>query len=271
MAGEREPEPVVAVLAEEWAAIAALGRELTDEEWNLPSECPGWSVRDLLSHLIGIERQLLGDAPPPAVAEAPHVRNPLGASNEAWVVARRALPGREVLAEFEDVTGRRLGQLRALAPEAFDAVGPSPVGEVPYRRFMEVRVMDCWVHEQDMRVATGRPGHVEGPAADIAMAHLAEPMGFVVGKKAGAAEGTGVRFELAGTPARRIDVAVRDGRARREDLVGPTVVLRMDAEVFWRLACGRVTGEAALGAGLVGIEGDVELGGRVLGAMAFMI
>ena len=30
--------------------------ELSDTEWALPTECPGWDVKDQLSHLIGIER-----------------------------------------------------------------------------------------------------------------------------------------------------------------------------------------------------------------------
>jgi hypothetical protein len=28
---------------------------------------------------------------------------------------------------------------------------------------MHIRIFDCWVHEQDMRRATGRPGHLTGP------------------------------------------------------------------------------------------------------------
>ena len=56
--------------------------------------------------------------------------------NEAWVEARRRVPGNEVLAEFVETTDRRLDALRAMPPERFDVVGWSPVGEVPYREFM---------------------------------------------------------------------------------------------------------------------------------------
>lgn len=265
-------DPVVAVLAEEWAAISELCAGLSEAEWDLPSECPGWTVRDVLSHLIGVERVLLGDPAPPPVAErGPHIRNDMGAANEAWVAARRGQPGPAVLAEFREVTDRRLEQLRAFPPGHFDEVGPSPVGNVPYREFMHVRVMDCWVHEQDIRVATGRPGHADGPAARISIDRIASAMPFVVGKRAGAPDGSGVRFELAGSPARRVDVVVRDGRAAMEALEKPDVTLRMDAEVFWRLGCGRVAGEAALGAALVGVDGDRSLGEQVVRCMAFMI
>ena len=265
-------DPVVAILAEEWSAIAELGAELRAGEWDLPSECPGWTVRDLVSHMIGTERSLLGEAAPPAPVErAAHVRNDVGASNEAWVEARRAQPGEDVLGEFRDVTARRLDQLRSLPPERFDRPGPSPVGEVPYREFMHVRVMDCWVHEQDIRVATGRPGRDGGAPAAIAIARMVSALPFVVGKRAGAPEGASVRFELTATAPHHVDVVVRDGRARAEDVESPDAVLVMHGDTFWRLCCGRVSGEAALDAGLVAVRGDEDLGRRVAQSMAFMI
>ena len=42
----------------------------------------------------------------------------------------------------------------------------TPAGPDTYGRFMRVRIFDCWMHEQDIRRAVGRPGHVEGPAVD---------------------------------------------------------------------------------------------------------
>jgi uncharacterized protein (TIGR03083 family) len=144
---------------------------------------------------------------------------------------------------------------------------------VPYREFMRVRVMDCWIHEQDIRVATARPGHSQGPAAALAIERLASAMPFIVGKKAAAPDGSSVRFELTGSSPQRLNVVVRDGRATMDpDFDGePTAEIRMDLEVFWRLGCGRVTGEAARGAGLVEVRGDAELGERVVDTMAFMI
>ncbi|MHB8329360.1 MAG: maleylpyruvate isomerase family mycothiol-dependent enzyme [Acidimicrobiales bacterium] len=265
-------EPVLVALAEEWEAVVTLGAALGPDEWALPSECPGWTVRDIVSHMVGTERSLLGETPPPSPPPLPHVRNDMGASNEAWVAARRSMPGPEVLAEFRDVTAQRLDQLRSWPAERFDEVGPSPVGQVPYREFMHVRVMDCWVHEQDIRVATGRPGHNDGPIAAIAIDRIASAMPFVAARKASAPEGASIRFELVAPASRVFDVVVRGGRGSMESInSAPDVVIRMDVEVFWRLGCGRVGGYAALGAGLVHLQGDADLGRRVVGNMAFMI
>ena len=265
-------EPVVGLLAQEWDAIVALGRELRADEWDLPSACPGWSVRDLLSHMIGTERSLLGDpSPDPPASAAPHVRNDVGERNEAWVASRRTTPGAQLVGEFAEVTARRLADLLSWASARFDELGPSPVGQVPYREFMRVRVMDCWVHEQDMRLATRRPGHREGPVADLAIGRIASAMPFVVGKRVGAPDGSSVRFDLS--PARRLDVVVRGARAQAVDRLdgAPTATLTMDTETFWRLGCGRLSGAAARSAGLVELRNDVELGALVLDAMAIMI
>jgi len=266
-------EPIIDVLDEEWDAIGKLGDALDDAEWEMPSECPGWTVRDVLSHMVGTERSLLGDPAPDPVSTASHVHNEVGARNEGWVAALRGRRGPEVLAEFREVTGRRLAELRAWPASRFEEVGPSPVGQVPYREFMRVRVMDCWVHEQDIRVATARPGHRDGPAADLAIDRLTSAMPFVVGRQAKAPEGSSVRFDLTGSNTRRLDVVVTEGRAAVVDGFesDPTTELRMDLDVFWRLACGRVPGEASRAAGLVEVRGDEDLGQRVVDSMAFMI
>lgn len=266
-----------ALLVEELEALVGLGRQLSAHEWDVASECPGWTVRDLYSHVIGTERLLLGD-PAPAEPDPPpaHVRNAIGAANEAWVAARRGQPGDVVVDELAEVAGRRLRQLQAMAPEDFDRIGWSPIGQVPYREFMAVRVMDCWVHEQDVRVALQRPGHCSGSVPDLAMRRIVAGLPFVVAKKAQAAEGSRVRFDAAGGTPVHLDVVVEGGRGRPQvprpgDGGQPTVTLAMDPSSLWRLACGRISAAEARRDGLVQMSGDLELGGQVLATMSFMI
>ena len=177
-------EPIIDQLATEWASIAALAATFTDDEWELPTALPDWTVRDNLSHVIGVERMLLGD-PAPDV-DISHITrlagDPFAASMESWVEARRTVPGPAVAAEFDEVVERRRAELATLTDDDWSRVGWSPIGEVPYRAFMVVRVFDTWMHEQDMRRAVGRPGHLEGPAVDVAIGHFTTALGFVVGK-----------------------------------------------------------------------------------------
>src|SRR6266571_1303476 len=79
-------------------------------DWERATECPGWTVKDQLSHVVGVERTLLGE-PLPAPVDAPYVRNDFGRIMEAGVAARRVLPGPEVRAELAETLERRLAQL----------------------------------------------------------------------------------------------------------------------------------------------------------------
>ncbi len=262
-------------MAETWGGLAEVTYELSDAEWALPTECPGWDVKDQLSHLIGIERIIMGESAPEW--EGPrgdHVKNDFGARNEAWIAVRRPFPGATIRAEFVEVTGTRLAQLEALDEDQWAAVGWSPVGDVPHATFMEVRVFDSWVHEQDTRRALDRPGGSGSRASSLSLGRVQGAMPFVVGKQAGCADGTAVRFEVAGPgdDARAFTVAVEGGRARPVgDEVEPTVTLRLSSVDFVRLGCGRAEAQQVEAAGGVELQGDAVVGHRVLGAMNFMI
>ncbi len=263
------PEPVIDLLETEWHTIGDLCAQFDDPDWDRPTDCPGWTVRDHLSHIVGTERMLLGDeAPELPPGDYPHVRDAIGELNEQWVEASRARPGPDVLSEFRDATSRRLDALRAMTTEDFDRLGFTPIGEGPYRLFMEIRVFDCWTHEQDMRIATDRPGHFEGPIAEHSVRWLARGMPMVVGKRAAAPQGASVVLDISGPAGFVLPIAV-DGRAAAVDEVPdhPTVTIHLDAEVFTRLASGRWAADRTLDSGRVTFDGDAELGQHVVEAM----
>jgi uncharacterized protein (TIGR03083 family) len=272
-------EPLIGLLASVWSSIANLGRDLDEPAWLTPTECPGWSVKDNVAHMIGTERMLMGEQPDAAGAggavggdDAAHVRNDIGRANEAWVASYRGQPGADVLAAFEAVTARRLEQLEAMAPEAWDAEGFTPEGPGPYRQFMAIRVFDCWFHEQDIREALDRPGGLDGPVADLSVGRIERGLPYAVGKKAGAPQGSTVVFEVEGDPRIVVPIAV-EGRAALLDAVpsDPTVRVRTDRRTYARLAGGRWSGATARERGVVEVEGDRELGDRIVDHLAFTI
>ncbi len=263
-----------AALGETWGGLAEVCAELSETEWGLGTECPGWDVKDQLSHLVGIERSIMGDPAPPWDGPfGDHVKNDFAAINEVWIAVRRPFPGPTVRAEFVEVTAARLAQLEALDENGWAAVGWSPVGDVPHTDFMEVRAFDSWVHEQDVRRTLDRPGGSGNRASAISLDRVQGAMPFVVGKKAGCAEGTAVRFDVSGPErdARVFTIAVDGGRARPVGgEVDPTATLSLSSLDFVRLGCGRATAEQVESAAGVGVEGDVAVGRAVLGAMNFM-
>jgi uncharacterized protein (TIGR03083 family) len=266
-------EPIIELLEDEWASITALIEPLADEQWELPTALPGWSVRDNVTHMIGTESMLLGDpAPDVPVRHLPHVRDDFAAIGETWIEARRTNRPDEVKREFAEVTGRRSAALRAMPAEAFDTPGWSPIGEVPYRTFMGVRVFDCWMHEQDIRRAIGQPGHLSGPVVDKALERFEGALPYAIGKKAGVPDGASVVFDVRGATERRYAIVV-DGRAKlvdaQESPAEPTVEITLPFETFVALGGGRWTRAEALDAGGVGIRGDEGLAATVLDHLSF--
>lgn len=258
-----------AALAEEWAAIDELCASLSETEWKTASPCPGWSVQDCVAHVVGTESMLLQRPTPDLAAEmGPHVLNDIGRANELWVEAWRHSPGTELLAAFREVTGERLAALRAMTAEDFAADSWTPKGPGTYGGFMRIRVMDCWVHEQDIRWVLGRPGHCEGPAVALSLDEIRSGLPFAVGKRAGAPQGTTVVFDLVGPGATVIPIGV-DGRAALLDSVpdAPTVTLRTTLPGLVMLVGGRSVADDVD----VTVEGDTELGATIVRTLGYMI
>lgn len=261
---------LVAALHDVWDHLLELGESLTDAQWKTETENPRWTVQDNYSHIIGTELMLLG-RPDPTIdlPDDSHLRNDIARFNEMSIEPRRRSAGAEVLAEFRAVADERRKLLGVATDEEFDAESFTPAGKDTYGRFMQIRTMDCWMHEQDCRAALGISGHIEGPAVSVALDEIVGATGYVVGKKAGATDGQSVRLELTGPDTRTIDVRV-DGRAQIvDDLDDPTVTITMPVLLWTRVAGGRRPGRPDDPA--ITIVGDRDLGERVITNAAYMI
>jgi uncharacterized protein (TIGR03083 family) len=261
---------VVGLQRQVFQDLDELCASLTEAEWGAETECPGWDVKDNISHIIGTESSILGrPAPEHSVDEKPWIKNPIGANNEVQVDYRRSLPPSKVLEEFREVVGERMSALDALSDADLDAESWTPTGPGTVRDLVSIRVMDCWVHEQDIRRAVGKPGGLDGPVAAHAFGRHSSAMGFVVGKKAGAPDGSTVVVDVEGFDP--IAIGVEGKRANRLDATpaDPTVTLQMDLETFNRLCCGR--GDPAEVGKNVRVSGDAELAQRIIENFGFMI
>lgn len=163
----------VDALEQTWTSLRGVLEDLADEDWVLPTGCPGWTVPDNVSHIIGLERHIRGEpAPDHDLPDLAHLQDDLSRFMERPVDLRRHHAPAEVLAEFAQVTTERIAELRTLDIPG-DLVVPLPIGGgLPIKRAMALRVFNCYSHEQDVRRATNRPGNVTGPAATIARQHL---------------------------------------------------------------------------------------------------
>src|SRR5262245_61833893 len=123
--GESQMAETADLLEQVWSSLIAIGEAIERDDprrWDLATDLPGWSVKDLYSHMIGTESTLAGlPAPEIDVPDAPHLRNDVGRMNEQWVERFRPESGAAVLATFREITGARLDALRALTPDEWEA------------------------------------------------------------------------------------------------------------------------------------------------------
>jgi uncharacterized protein (TIGR03083 family) len=273
------PTAIVDTLTGAWRTWSALGHGITEVEWKTPTDLPAWSVQDNLSHLIGIERFLEGlpGAPPRPSSDGPepHVRNTIGDFNENEVEVRRRLPGAAVLGEWDDLIATREHTLATAGPEYYARPMITPVGPGTMTDFLSIRILDCWVHEQDARRALDRPGNEDGPAAAHSIDRLLRSVPMVVGKRAACPEGRAVELRLTGPVHRRLVCEVRDGRAVvvEHPAAEPHATVSMDSQTYVMLANGRrpldrLADRVEIVAGEPG--GD-ELGRRVASSLGVMM
>ena len=257
-----------------WRSIESLCSSLTEVPWKTPTDCPGWSVQDQVSHLAGAESGILGNPRPDHTPkETGHVKNDVGQCNEVVVDFRRSWPGHKVLAEFRELTDQRLGLLRGMTDEEFAAETQTPIGPGTVTDFVRIRIFDAWVHEQDIRRALNIPGELEGPVAVHSVGRVARAMPFVVARKAQAPDGVTVVFDVTGSAGRVIPVGVAGGRGSELDSAptSPTVKISTDVETFACLGCGRWDPNEVLRSNRVAIAGDPALGETIVKQMNIMI
>lgn len=272
MPSEIPKQRTIDALREVWASLDELIGSLDADDWSRPTPLPAWDVGANVAHIIGTEAFLAGERPTAQIDadELEHVHNPIAAMNEAWVASFADADPADIVARFRELTSARLAALTAMSQEQWDEVGFTPAGEDTHGRFMQVRVFDCWMHEQDIRAALDRPGHESGVAVEVSLDEMATAMGFVVGKRAGAPAGSSVTFELTGESGRSIHVVVGERATVVPELDGPaTATLTMPVVSFGRIAGGR--GDADAHRRRVVLGGDTELAAMVLANLAYTI
>ncbi|GAA2739535.1 maleylpyruvate isomerase family mycothiol-dependent enzyme [Kitasatospora cinereorecta] len=251
-------------------AITELLAPVPTDSWNRPTECPGWSVRDVVSHIIGVESELLGDPRPihSLPGDLRHVTGEYARYIELPVDKRRCHTPIEVISELEYTVIRRSRALRNARHEPGDLVRwpAGPLSEdVPYVELLRRRAGDVWVLEQDLRRALRTPGNLSAPGALVTRDLLLQGLPDVVARRAGAPAGTTVAFEVTGPVGFlrtvRVDASGR-GTVDESVVLGPDARITLDWETFVRLACGRVRPEAV--GDRLRFAGDHELSTRVL-------
>ncbi len=239
--------------------------ELTAEQWELPTDCPGWTVKDVVAHNAHLEYvQSTGDDVDTTVLKGVVSSD----YTEAGVKARRSRTAAEVVEEFRTAVDRRFEALQTLPddPQSVPEITPGNIGW-SWDTLLRNRAVDMWVHEQDIRRAIDKPGDMDSPGAHITANTFAFGMPYVLGKKAKAPVGTTFVWRVHGEVPLEVAAEVgEDGRAHRLDETpsDPTASVSMSTEAFATIAAGR---RSAADYG-VDVNGDHAVADNVLANMS---
>lgn len=268
-----EPIEVIDLFPQERERLLALFADLSAEDWEKPTVCPGWSVKDIGLHLLGDDMGFLS-------GRRDRFSNPffrdkdmhewkslvanINEANEAWVRATERISP-QVLVGLLEWTGKQLYEyLQTLDQMALNGVvswaGPDPA---PTWLDTAREYTERWLHQQQIRDAVNKPGLKERrffhPVLDTFVRALPHTYRDVP-----VADMTVIELVVTGEAG---DEWFLVGEANRWSLykaveVQPSAVVTMDQEMCWRLFTKGVSKEQARAN--VRIEGDQGLGEKVL-------
>lgn len=278
-----EPIAVVGLFPELRRHLLELLAALSDEQWQRPTVCLGWSVKDVALHLLGGDignlsrrRDGVKDAiapyiPPGADRSAPDAFvAAVNAWNEDWVVAARRTSAR-VLHDLLAVTGDALyayyGGLDLMAigsPVSWAGSEPAPVWLDIAREYTEQ-----WMHQAQIRDAAGVPGIRERRIFAPVLATFMHALPHAL-RDVDAPDAARLRVVITGEVGGEWYAERTAGRwalhASATEIAAATATL--DAEDAWRLWTKGLTPGAARR--VIETTGDARLAGSVGDMVVFI-
>ncbi|MDN5796642.1 MAG: maleylpyruvate isomerase family mycothiol-dependent enzyme [Intrasporangium sp.] len=259
-------------------AIIELGMSCRESDFDIQTECPGWTVKDQIAHVVGAEKSFAGiPTPRVEVPDYPYIRNEFGRRIEHDVEARRGIPGKLVVHELADHLPIRMAALRASATPLDEVIGGIFGPETTFGEQLRRRVLDTWVHEQDIRAALDRPGNLDSPGAAVFVDAVFRILPRIIARDAQVPIAHAVVLDVTGPLMARDGarvVAGEDSRPIGEPLFSgtePTATdelpritgIKLTTESLTRRAAGRRSTDEIR----YTVHGDEQVAARVLDAL----
>ncbi|MEK6325124.1 MAG: maleylpyruvate isomerase family mycothiol-dependent enzyme [Acidobacteriota bacterium] len=267
----KTPEPIIVIdlFPQVLDALLDLLEDLSPDDWNRPTACPRWSVKDIATHLLGGQFGILSrkrdgygfsEDPIKQWDELVELINNL---NYVWVKAASRLSPR-LLCDLLKLSGEQVcAHFNSLDPYAIggpvDWAGPerAPVWLDLAREYTE-----WWHHQQQIRDAVGKPGLKQprffAPVLDAFVRALPHTYRNVDAK-----DGTVVALTISGDAGGTWFLLRENGAwSLFVDVTPPPDVgVVLDQDVAWRLFTKGIRKDDALGKAT--LIGDQTLGLKV--------
>lgn len=259
-------------------ALMSLLRDLAPAEWERPTVCREWCVKDIAAHMLDTQiRQLslgrdayAGLAPDAPVAEYHDLVAWLNRINREWVQAMRRVSPRVLLDMLAVVGPQYNAYLAALDPDAPAMFPVAWAGEAESANWFDIgrSYTEYWHHQQQIREATGRPllENRRWLHPVIALFLRALPRTY---QDVDSLPGTSVQVTVTGEAGGRW-VLLRSTTWELWDGEHPQASAHviLSADTAWRLFTKGLSRDAA--SARVTSSGDLSLAGNFLDAIAIM-
>lgn len=242
-------------------SFRACVEEIPDEAFAAQSHLPGWTVGDIVAHVIALESELAGQPMPshePDWDGLPHADDLFSRYTEVGVDYRRDRTPQQLREELDEVLELRTEQLLSTPFDPDQQVVGIGGIERTLGKMLQMRCFDIFLHELDIRDALDMPDPELGEAAQTTVDVMAGSLGYVWAKKASAGPGDLLHFVVPDW----VDVWIgvdEDGRGRVTQAGEPKASVTVDVMPYIRLASGRDPDLST-----VMVEGDMNLGTDVV-------
>ncbi len=142
-------------------AILGVAKSLTDDEWNRPSDCKGWAVRDVFGHMACTLHGVVDPAFLPSMNDSG-----TESAMEPPVAERRAWPIERVVEEYETYSGQAADAFAMLQqpPAAETMIPMADLGTHPMSILPNTFLFDAYCHlRHDLLAPTGPIERPEPP------------------------------------------------------------------------------------------------------------
>lgn len=252
----------------------AAAEAIPANEWQTPSPCPGWTVGDVVAHVLSLESELHGTPLPdhePDWAALPHASDPVSRYTETGVDFYRDKSRDVVLAELREMLEWRRADLANIPDDPNEMTTSIGGWQLPRSRMIRVRILDTWTHEQDIRTAAGMPGGLDTPGAWVTAGQFLSSLGYVWSRAVQAPVGATLQLTVTGPGVEftRAVIVNDEGKGRPIDpKPDATVGIELGWPLYASLSAGRDGSLVAARNGGAKVSGDEELGHKALAAFA---
>jgi uncharacterized protein (TIGR03083 family) len=269
-----EPILVMDIFPEMQAALLDLLNGLTPDEWDAPTVCTGWSVKDIAAHLLADCMSVVSGQrdgmPRINVPTWEELVERINAQNDLWVRACRRFSARILCTHLAVASAEMIAYFASLDP--FAAHGPVEwAGSGSAQKWLEMarEYTEFWMHQQHIRDAVGKPGLKEPRffAPLLATFTLALPQTF---RAVDAPEGTAIRFVITGESGGEWALLRENSGWKLYHHVdaSPAASVTMDGETAWRLFTKGISRQEAESRAM--LEGDRSLGLSLLNTVSII-